>query len=126
MALLEKAAGQGHAHAMYTLGSVHVSRQDFEQAVGWFTMGAEAGLPKAMHCLGHALDSGQGVTARDHSAAAGWFRRAADASNGDAWSANNLSEMYAVGRGRARQTTSASSCSTFQMLVSQVKLYHKT
>ena len=43
MALLEKAAGQGHAHAMWTLGSVHVARQEFEQAVGWFTKGAEAG-----------------------------------------------------------------------------------
>jgi TPR repeat protein len=109
MALLEKAAGQGHAHAMYAMGSVHVTRQEFEQAVGWFTMGAEAGLPRAMHCLGHALDSGQGVAATDHTAAAGWFRRAANASVGDSWSANKLSEMYAVGRGRAWQKTSASS-----------------
>ena len=28
MALLERAAGQGHAHAMYTLGSLQLDRKE--------------------------------------------------------------------------------------------------
>jgi TPR repeat protein len=48
MALMEKAAGQGHAYAMEMLGCVHRERNEHEQAMGWFTMAAEAGLPKAM------------------------------------------------------------------------------
>jgi hypothetical protein len=43
MALLEKAAGQGHAYAMMALGSVHDVRKEYEQAVKWLTKGAEAG-----------------------------------------------------------------------------------
>ena len=42
MALLEKAAGQGHAYAMNELGSVHLEWEDYERAVEWFTNGAEA------------------------------------------------------------------------------------
>jgi len=99
MALLEKAAGQGHAYAMQTLGSIHRAWKEYEQAVKWVTEGAEAGLPKAMFDLGCHLDSGQGVAAPDYPAAAGWFRRAADAGHADA--ANNLSNMYTLGRGGA-------------------------
>jgi len=33
MALLAKAAGQGHAYAMETLGCVHHMREEYEQAV---------------------------------------------------------------------------------------------
>ena len=99
MALLEKAAGQGHAYAMVVLGSVHRARKEHEQAVEWFTKGAEAGLPGAMYDLGCRLDTGEGVAAPDYPAAAGWYRRAADAGHGGA--AFNLSSMYQVGRGRA-------------------------
>jgi len=63
MALLEKAAGQGHAHAM--LGSIHNVRKEFEQVVEWQTMGAEAGLPRAMFSLACLLGDGQGVAAPD-------------------------------------------------------------
>jgi len=99
MALLEKAAGQGHAYAMQTLGSIHSARKQPEQAVSWFAKGAEAGLPKAMYNLGCSLDKGEGVAAPDYPAAAEWYRRAADAGQGVA--AMNLSVMYQVGRGRA-------------------------
>ena len=100
-ALLEKAAGQGHAYAMDTLGSIHYARKEHEQAVEWYTKGAEAGLPRAMFSLGCRLDSGEGVAAPDCPAAADWYRRAADAGDGDA--ANNLSSMYTAGHGRACQ-----------------------
>jgi TPR repeat protein len=48
MALLEKAAGQGHAYAMFALGSIYQGRKELEQAVEWYAKGAEAGLPNAM------------------------------------------------------------------------------
>jgi len=100
MALLEKAAGQGHAYAMSALGGIHHVRMEYAQAVQWWTKGAEAGLPKAMFHLGLCLDMGEGVAAIDYPAAAGWYRRAADA--GDEEAANNLTTMYAVGRGVTR------------------------
>jgi len=115
MALLEKAAGQGHAYAMEALGSVHDARKEHEQAVEWYTKGAEAGLPKAMFNLGWSLDAGEGVAAPDYPAAADWFRRAADAGHGGA--AQNLSHMYTAGRGRAWQIMPVSSSSTFKALV---------
>jgi TPR repeat protein len=67
--------------------------------VEWLTKGAEAGLPGAMVNLGICLDEGVGVAVPDYPAAAGWFRLAADA--GEAGAAANLSNMYALGRGRA-------------------------
>ena len=95
MALLEQAAGQGHAYAMHKMGCIHYVRNEHEQAVIWYTKGAEAGLTDAMYNLGTSLDSGEGLAAPDHPAAADWYRRAAEAGDGDA--ASNLSA--AVGPG---------------------------
>ena len=81
---------------MHAMGCIHDGWNENEQAVGWFTKGAEAGLPDAMFSLGACLDAGQGVAAPDYPAAADWYRRAADA--GVAEAAVNLSLMYAVGR----------------------------
>jgi TPR repeat protein len=47
MALIEQAAGQGHAYAMCDVGGVHHVREEYEQAAKWFTKVAEARLPKA-------------------------------------------------------------------------------
>jgi TPR repeat protein len=66
-----------------------------------YSKGAEAGLPKAMYALGCCLDEGSGLAAPDYPAAADWYWRAAEA--GDENGANNLSNMYTVGRGGARQ-----------------------
>jgi TPR repeat protein len=66
--------------------------------------------------LGCCLDSGQGVAAPDFLAAADWFKRAADAGDGDA--AYNLRNLYTNGRGRAPQIMPATSSSTFQTFVS--------
>ena len=99
MALLEQAAGQGHAYAMFAVGRIHDVRKEHKQAAEWYTKGAEAGLPKAMFCVGCCLEEGQGVAAPDYLAAADWYRRAADAGHGDA--AINLATMYTVGRGWA-------------------------
>jgi len=113
-ALLEKAAGQGHAYAMEWLGIVHHERQEYEEAMGWFTKGAEAGLPKAMFNLGRCLDEAKGLAAPDYTAAAGWYRRAAEA--GDALAAWNLCSMYTIGRGRAWQIMPATSYNAFHIL----------
>ena len=110
MALLEKAAEQGHAYAMFALGGIQRARQEHEQAVEWFTKGAEAGLPKAMFSLGLCLDKGEGVAVPDYPAAADWYRRAADAGHGSA--ASNLAAMYCLGRGRGL-ADSACHSSTF-------------
>jgi TPR repeat protein len=109
-ALLEKAAGQGHVFAMYTLGTIHRTRKEYEQAIEWFTKGAEAGLPKAMCTLGLCLDGGEGTATPDYPAAAGWYRRAANAGDGDA--ANNLCRMYHLGLGLAWQMMPATPPST--------------
>ena len=116
MALLEKAAGQGHVYAMCALGDIHDTRKEHEQAVAWYTKGGEAGLPNAMIILGVCLDEGRGVVAPDCPAAADWYRRAADA--GDWGAAVNLSLMYSLGRGWARRIMPAMSSSTLQTLVS--------
>jgi len=96
-ALLEKAAGQGHAYAMKALGHIHRVREEDEQAVQWFTKGAEAGLPDTMYDLAVSLDNGKGMAAADYPAAADWYRRAAEAGHGGA--AFNLSHMHTTGRG---------------------------
>jgi len=53
---LEKAAGQGHAYAMYELGCIHTVRTEYAHAVEWYTKSAQAGLPRAMHNVGALLD----------------------------------------------------------------------
>ena len=118
---------------MSALGDFHARLKEHEQATKWYTMGAEAGLPKtsrgplrtstrptlhflllrvllasvsaftlkvshasiSVECLlsmtlllvfnlGCCLDSGEGMAAPDHPAAADWYRRAADAGHGSA------------------------------------------
>ena len=87
MALLEKAAGQGHAYAMDELGCIHREREEHEQALKWFTKGAGAGLPLSMFNLALYLDEGKGMAAPDYPAAAVWYRRAADVGHGVSGSA---------------------------------------
>jgi TPR repeat protein len=115
MALLEKAAGQGHAYAMLALGGFHTKRKEYEQAAGWLTKGAEAGLPRAMYVFGNLLAGREGVAAPDYPAAADWFRRAANAGIGNA--GMNLCAMYNAGSGRAGRIMPVTSSSTSQILV---------
>jgi len=117
MALMEKAAGQGHAYAMNELGNIHHARKEHEQSVEWFTKGADAGLPGAMFRLGFCLDSGEGLAAPDYPAAAGWYKRAADAGNWDA--AHNLCTMYTVGRGGAWKSVLTSSPILVPLILTQ-------
>jgi hypothetical protein len=82
---------------MFELGYIHFTMKEYVLAVEWYTMGAEAGLPKAMFNLAFCLEEGRGVAAPDYRAAADWYRRAAVAGHGAA--ADNLSVMYTLGRG---------------------------
>ena len=118
-AFLEQATGQGHAHAMCAMGTIHHARNEHEQAVEWFTKGAEAGLPRAMYHVGYYLDMGEGVAAPDSPAAAEWHRRAAEAGFGEAASA--LCHMYTLGRGRAWHIMPATLSSTLQTLASRAR-----
>ena len=52
MALLEQAAGQGHAYAMSAMGDIHDVRNEHVLDVEWCTKAAEAGLPKASSASG--------------------------------------------------------------------------
>jgi len=69
---------------MLFLGNMHDKKEN-EQALKWYTKGAEAGLPKAMHNYAVYVHEGRCAAAPDYPAAADWYRRAADA--GDAESA---------------------------------------
>ena len=55
------------------------TREEHEQAVRWFTMGAEAGFPSAMFRLAKILDAGDGAAEPDSTAAVSWYKRAAEA-----------------------------------------------
>ena len=79
MALLEKAAGQGHAYAMDVLGCVFHRWKEPVRSSAWYSKGAEAGLPMAMFNFGNRLQRGVGMAAPDYPAAADWYRRAAGA-----------------------------------------------
>ena len=57
VALLEKAAGQGHAYAMDVLGGVFRRWKEHERSLAWYAKGAEAGLPTAMFNYGRGLHS---------------------------------------------------------------------
>jgi TPR repeat protein len=69
---------------MCELRRIHYNWKEHEQAVEWLTKAAEAGLPTATFNLACCLDEGEGLAAPDHPAAAGWYRRAADAGSGGA------------------------------------------
>ena len=60
VALLEKAAAQGHAYAMDRLGIIHLEREMYERAVEWFTKAA-----KVERCMLNSIE------AADESA---WFQ----------------------------------------------------
>ena len=77
-----------------------LSRKVNECKVSPCTKAAEAGSPTAMFNVGLWLDTGKGVPAPDYPAAAGWYKRAANAGYGPA--ADNLATMYTVGRGVTR------------------------
>jgi TPR repeat protein len=98
-ALLSGAAKQGHVYAMFTLGELCDQDEEYEEAVKWYTMAAENGMPKAMYNLGVRLYTGEGV-ASDPTTAAMWFERAA--AHGSVDSMRQLASMFTIGNGVER------------------------
>ncbi len=77
--LLEKAAAQGHAGALYNLGimAIDAEIQDFRTAANYFRKAAEGGNMDGAYSLAVLYREGRGVP-RDVREAAKWLRRAAD------------------------------------------------
>ncbi|NLE55232.1 MAG: sel1 repeat family protein, partial [Lentisphaerae bacterium] len=79
---LEKVAKAGNPNAQLALGKIYFEgranvKQDYVEAIRWFTMAAEAGNGAAMFNLGICYENGVGV-AMNPTAAYDWYRKAAD------------------------------------------------
>jgi len=96
MAFLAKAAGQGHAYAMQRLAGIYYDRKEYEQAVAWFTKGAEAGLPEAMFSLGRCLDTGEGVAVPDYPAVGSYTRPYPRLTSSTFWAIRRSSSSQAL------------------------------
>jgi hypothetical protein len=92
------AAERGEPSAQFILGTLYSEgiKPNPHQALKWFFAAASRGNVKAMHNLGVAFLSGQGV-ARDPENAVVWFRRAANLGYRD--SAFDLGVLYERGEG---------------------------
>ncbi|MFP3873092.1 MAG: tetratricopeptide repeat protein [Thiohalophilus sp.] len=88
----------GHAESQFYMGLLHDVgvgiRPDARQAIRWYRLAAEQGLPEAQQKLALAYARGEGV-ARDISRALRWWLRAAHQGNTD--SQYNLGVIYALG-----------------------------
>lgn len=79
----EAAADQNDAWAQYSLGRLNESgaagiKRDLEQAVSWYELAADNGLPMAQWRLGELLLVGEGIN-QDKGRGVGLLRRAAEA-----------------------------------------------
>jgi hypothetical protein len=78
--------------------------QDYEEAVRWYRMAADQGLPEGQNSLGYSYDLGLGVP-QDSEEAVKWYRMAAD--QGHMIAQSNLGTMYADGTGVAEDDAEA-------------------
>ena len=106
--LLQEAARNGSAEAMWHLGNFYgyglgVPR-DQAEAVRWYLKGSEGGNASAMRDLGFMYQSGLGVT-KDYAEALRWYRKGAAAGNNVAM--NDLAVMYLNGWGVAKDEVEA-------------------
>ena len=92
--------GGARARVRYEFAGKYTPREDGARASrGVVHQGCQGRVAESEYNLGCYLEEGKGVAAPDYPAAAGWYRRAADAGHGAA--AQALCTMYQVGRGRA-------------------------
>jgi TPR repeat protein len=96
VALLEGAAENGNAEAMFKLGKLYDEgsggvAQDYAKARVWYEKASEKGDMYAMNNLGHLYDLGLGV-APDYAKARDWYEKAAD--KGDDFAMFNLGSLY--------------------------------
>jgi len=99
----EKAAGNGNAGAMNSLGGLYDKGQgvgqDYVKAREWYEKAASKGNEAAMRQLGRLYEKGLGV-AQDYGKAREWFEKAAD--EGDMLAMNYLGWNYENGYGVAQ------------------------
>jgi len=93
---VESAARHGLPDAQLRLGRILLERGDHAGALAWFQRAAGQGNAEAMNMVGRAHELGWGIEI-DPSAAAAWYRRAAE--GGCAWGEYNLANLRFDGRG---------------------------
>ena len=94
--LIEKAAEQGDASALFNLASLYAGGQKYAEAIQWFRKAAEQGDASAQFNLGILYAEGHGVS-QNYAEAIRWFRKAAE--QGDASALFNLGILCAEGHG---------------------------
>lgn len=99
-----KAAQQGHARALFSLGNIHRMRSDTDGAIRYFKMAADKGVRSAQYNLGVLYATGDGV-GKDVEEAFKWYARAAE--NGHATAQYNLGIFYRDGLGTAADARKA-------------------
>ena len=89
------AAGQGHADAQNSLGSLYQSQKKYSNARPWFEKAAASSHPRATNNLGYLYDMGLGVP-RDRRKALEIYAKASNLGSADAmW---NIAHMHIAGQ----------------------------
>lgn len=91
-----KAAEQGHARAMFSMGNIHRMRTDMPGAIRFYKRAADKGMRSAQYNLGVIYATGNGVE-KNPEQAFKWYARAA--ANGHPTAQYNLGIFYRDGRG---------------------------
>ena len=78
----------------------HLAEQDFEQALRWYDIAAEAGLPLAQRDLAKMLSTGVGNTSPDQVLALYWYEKAARSGECRSMVEAGLCYLYAKGTER--------------------------
>jgi len=97
---LIKDSSQGNLEAQFNLGHCYYNgdgvRQDFVEAVKWYTKAAEQGHAKSQYSLGYCYAKGEGVK-QDYTQTMKWWTKAAE--QGHAKAQHNLACCYDEGMG---------------------------
>ncbi len=72
------------------------ARQDYKEALNWWTYAAKMGYTPAMNNVGLLYANGHGVN-KDYEAAFKWWMRSAE--RGNAWAMNAIGDLYENGQG---------------------------
>ena len=89
-------ARAGDAKLQNELGWMYAQMKDYAEAVRWYRLAAEAGLPLGQYNLGQMYHNGTGVL-QNHAEALKWYRPAVEA--GNVLAQANLGVMYLNGEG---------------------------
>jgi TPR repeat protein len=99
-----KAVDAGDARAMNNLGYIYYNNNNYSKAYHLFMSAVTNGETICFETLGWMYENGLGVT-KDNSEAVRWYRKGAEAGDGNAM--NNLGAMYQNGDGVSRDRNEA-------------------